>query len=66
MELIQQKISYFDKEKGNVSYSIPMLKKNISSFYNGWLSYLNGKKDARQWVSECENVKSCFLQTLSE
>lgn len=66
MESIQQKINYFEKEKSNVSYSIPMLKKNISSFYNGWLSYLNGKKDARQWVSECENVRAGFLQTLGE
>jgi hypothetical protein len=61
-----QEINHLEKSKSNVSYSIPMLRKNISSFYNGWLSYLNGRKDARVCVAECEKVKTEFLYTLSD
>ena len=65
MDGLKLKIEHLKQEKGRVSYSIPMLKKNISSFYNGWLSYVNGKRDAREKVAECETVKDDFLYELN-
>ena len=60
-----RRIKNLEVERGQTSFSIPILRKNITTFYNGWLSYINGLRNAEEIRKHCTDITENYLQTLN-
>ena len=65
IEILTGRIKNLEVERGQTSFSIPILRKNITTFYNGWLSYINGLRNAEEKRKHCTEITENYLQTLN-
>lgn len=49
-------------ERDNFTFSLVELQKNLNTFYNGWLAYINGIRNNTELKDKCQEIYNNFKQ----
>ncbi len=59
---LAQQIQILEKEKQQVQFSVIDLEKSVTAFFDGWLAFVNGKKDNTELKIRCEETMQQFSE----